>query len=187
MMSLTRKLIPVLLSLILMGCGYSIRTKADLPYTSLRIASIMNKTSQPDIEDILYRKLAQEIEKQGIAITGSSAYVMTGEIRNFHLKVVSEKDEFSREYEVLITAEFMITGPEGYKKKLSSVKSPYIESFIAQREINSIIAFKELATERALESLSNRLVTEAIYNKNEKVSERKRKGVSPERLPSPEH
>jgi hypothetical protein len=44
-----------------------------------------------------------------------------------------------------------------------SIKSPFTESFIATREINSIVALKEIATERALQDLSRRLVQEVIY------------------------
>ena len=158
-----KKLLSLIIIISFFGCGYSIRSDSDLPIKEIRIDSILNKTPEPDIEDILHRKLANELMKQGISVRNSSVYTISGEIRNFTLKVVSEKSEVAREYEVLIGANFIVKGPDDYVKKYNAITSPFIESFIAERKINSIISLKEIATEQALESLSRRLITEVIY------------------------
>jgi hypothetical protein len=158
-----KKLVILIVIISCFSCGYSIRSVADLDIKEISIISILNRTPEPDIEDILHNKLANELRRQGIAVKNSSDYTLSGEIRDFKLKVVSEKGEFAREYEVLIRADFSVRGPDDYTKEYDSITSPFIESFIAERQINSIISFKEIATELALESLSRRLVTEIIY------------------------
>ncbi|GBD98266.1 hypothetical protein BMS3Abin07_00277 [bacterium BMS3Abin07] len=145
------------------GCGYTVRKTSGLPFRDINISSIINKTSEPNIEDVLYEKLGTEFLKQGIQVKASSKYILNGEINEFLLKVVSEKNEFSREYEVVIRADFSISGPDNFRKRYNAMQSPFIESFIAERSINSIISLKETATEQALESLADRLVTEVIY------------------------
>jgi outer membrane lipopolysaccharide assembly protein LptE/RlpB len=158
-----KKILILFIVMGLSGCGYSVRSIADIPIKEVRIDSILNKTSVPDIEDILYRTLASELKRQGIAVVNTSTYTLSGVIRDFKLKVVSEKGEFAREYEVLIGADFVVTGPGDYVKKFNAITSPFIESFIAERGINSIVSFKEIATEQALESLARRLVSEVMY------------------------
>lgn len=158
-----KNIILIIILFFIVGCGYSVRTGSDLPFNEIQITSLRNKTYEPNIEDILHRKLADEFIKQGISVNNFSEYTISGEIREFTLKAVSEKDEFSREYEVIIRALFTVTGPDNLKKEFRAIQSPFIESFIAEREINSIIAFKEIATARALEFLSRRLVFEVIY------------------------
>jgi hypothetical protein len=158
-----KKLIGLIVIASCFSCGYSIRSNADLDIKEISIVSILNKTPEPDIEDILHNALANELRRQGITVRYSSDYTLGGEIRDFKLKVVSEKGEFAREYEVLIRADFRLRGPNDYVKEYNAITSPFIESFIAERQINSIISFKEIATEQALESLSRRLVTEVVY------------------------
>ncbi len=148
---------------LLFSCGYSIRKVSELPYREIEIGTVQNRTFEPDIEDILEIKLTDELSKQGFLIKNTAAHKITGTITNFDLKVVSEKDQFSREYEVVIMADIVLTGPDGFELKLINVRSPFIESFTAETDINSIISFKELATERALGSFANRIVSEVIY------------------------
>ena len=149
--------------LFLTSCGYSIRSASSLPFHDISIVSISNATFEPNIEDILHRKLADEFIKQGIAVWNTSDYEMSGVIQQFTLKVVSEKNDFSSEYEVIIRGSFTISGPDGFRREFSSMQSPFIESFVAERGVNVIIALKEIATEQALESLARRLVSEVIY------------------------
>lgn len=162
--SMQRHIVLLLVFLLFVaGCGYSVRHSSDLPFHEISISSIMNKTYEPNIEDILYQKISEEFMKQGISVRNSSEYIINGEIKEFTLKILSEKNEFSSEYEVVIKANFTLSGPDGRREEFMSIKSPFTESFIAKREINSIVSLKQIATERALQDLSRRLVQEVIY------------------------
>jgi len=157
-------LFPLLLCMVILwGCGYAVRGSGDLPFRDVRIGLIRNMTFEPGIEDMLQRKLAEAFLREGIDVKEDSDNVLDGEIRSFSLRIVSEKDSYSREYEVSISADFRLGGPDGTERRFNAVRSPFIESFIAERDMNSIISFKEVATERALEELARRLVTEVIF------------------------
>lgn len=147
----------------LLSCGYAVRNSSHLPFREISIASVTNRTTQPNLEDIFHKKLAQEFIREGIPVANASDYSLTADITEFTLRVLSEKNEFSSEYEVIIRADVGITGPEGFSHQYLSKTSPFIESFIAERDINSIVTLKEMAIEKALASLARTIVIEVVY------------------------
>jgi outer membrane lipopolysaccharide assembly protein LptE/RlpB len=158
-----KKTLSIIFFLFLAGCGYSIRTSSDLPFREIRIGSVTNRSTQPNIEDIFAGKLAQEFIRQGIRVVNSSDHVLSAVIRRFSLTVLSVKNEFSQEYEVTITADIRITGPDGSVKSYLSKSSPFMESFVAQTSLNSIITEEQVATDKALADLAYAVVAEIIY------------------------
>lgn len=159
----TEKILSIITLLSVAACGYSLRDASHLPFQTVNIVSITNKTEEPNIEDIMAEKLAEEFGRQGIGISGSSPYNLTGEITEFSLRAVAAKNEFSREYEVVVRADFRITGPDGFLRSYLSKTSPFIESFVAERALNAVVSLKEIATETAVGHLADALVTELIY------------------------
>ncbi len=57
-----------LMVLSLSGCGYTIHTKASLPFEDIQIGTIENKTYEPKLQDRLNKSLTEEFLKQGIAV-----------------------------------------------------------------------------------------------------------------------
>jgi len=88
---------------------------------------------------------------------------MEGRLYEFKLKTVAEKNEFSREYEALIKADITIIAPDGSRREYLSRYPGYIESFLAETSLNSIVVLKDIATQKALQALARRIVTEVIY------------------------
>lgn len=152
-----------MLILFLAGCGYSIRDSASLPFTEISIAPVLNTTTQPDLEDIFHRVLTEEFIRQGIEVSRGASYSLKSTLRDFSLRTVSEKNEFSFEYEALIKGDFVLTGPDGSETKLLSRSPAYLESFIAEAQLNTITTLQDIAIEKALSSLARRIVTELIY------------------------
>ncbi|MGE5894502.1 MAG: LPS assembly lipoprotein LptE [bacterium] len=147
----------------LASCGYTVRNSAQLPFQKIEIVSITNRTTQPNLEDIFHKKLAQEFIREGIQVVNSSTYALTADITEFTLQIVAEKNEFSTEYEVVIRADVRIAGPDGFSRQYLSKRSPFIESFVAEKDINSIMTLKEVAVEKALVSLARTIVIEVVY------------------------
>ncbi|MBF0554645.1 MAG: hypothetical protein HQK96_08855 [Nitrospirae bacterium] len=147
--------------LFISGCGYKLMTKAEMPYTSIRIGKILNTTSTPKLQDMLYEALATEFLKRGVTISDSAEYVLEGKIYFYMLTAVAEKKKYAAEYEIAINGSFKLTDKNGVIiKEIKDMSSPFIESFESQDAVNSIIASKEQQNEAAMGDVAAYLVYE---------------------------
>jgi outer membrane lipopolysaccharide assembly protein LptE/RlpB len=151
------------LFLVLSGCGYSLHTKASLPFDAIRIGTIENKTLEPKLQDGLNRSLTGEFLKQGISVQNNAGYKLEGVIRQFELRVLSEKSEVASEYEVTIKGDFRLVDPAGKIKEFKNIGSPFIVSFYGSGKLNELIAYKEQASERALKDMAAEIVATFLY------------------------
>ncbi len=151
------------LLLVLSSCGYSLHTKASLPFDAIRIGSIENKTLEPKLQDGLNRSLTGEFLKHGISVQNNAAYKLEGVIHKFELRVLSEKSEVASEYEVAIKGDFRLVDPAGKIKEFKDIGSPFIVSFYGSGKLNELIAYKEQAAERALKEMAAEIVATLLY------------------------
>jgi hypothetical protein len=147
----------------LSGCGYSIHTKASMPFQSIRIVRIENKTVEPKLEDKLYLALTEEFLKEGIAVSPDAVYKLSGTISRFELKVLAEESDVATEYEVIIKGSFILTDPSGKKKEFKEIGAPFIVSFGGAGPLNELIASKEVASEKAIRDMATEIVGVLIY------------------------
>jgi hypothetical protein len=153
----------VLSALYPLGCGYQIRNKASLPFTAIKIGRIENKTLEPKLEDRLYRALTEEFLKQGVDVSPGAAYKIAGTVRQFDLRVLSEKSDVAVDYEVIVKADFTLTDPSGNTKEFRNIESPFIISFSGTGALNDLITSKELAAEQAIRDMAMEIVAGLIY------------------------
>ncbi len=151
------------LLLVLSGCGYSLHTKASLPFDAIRIGTIENKTLEPKLQDGLNRSLTGEFLKQGITVQNNAGYKLEGVIHKFELRVLSEKSDVASEYEVTIKGDFRLVDPAGKIKEIKDIGSPFIVSFYGSGKLNELIAYKEQASERALKDMAAEIVATLLY------------------------
>jgi hypothetical protein len=145
------------------GCGYSIHTKATMPFQSIRIVRIENKTVEPKLQDKLYLALTEEFLKEGVAVSPDASYKLTGTINSFELKILAEESDVATEYEVIIKASFELTDPSGKKKEFKDIGAPFIVSFAGAGPLNELIASKEVASEKAIRDMATEIVGVLIY------------------------
>ena len=146
------------------GCGYKLQGRESLPFDSVRIGRIENKTYEPKLEDKLQKALADELIKNGIMISKNSEHVINGVIEAFELKALSEKEGIAVEYEVIIKGKFFLTSPEGKATELRN-SGAFIVSFYNEGSLQEIMASKEQAIEIALKNLSSEIRAGIIYQK----------------------
>lgn len=161
--SLRTTLCSILYALCLIGCGYSIHQKAALPFDSIQIGSIENRTPEPKLQDKLHKALTEEFLKQGIAVRPDAGYKLTGTINQFELRILSERADIATEYEVIIRGDFRLKDPAGKTKDFKSIGSPFIVSFSGASQLNEIIGLKELASERAIRDMAMEIIAIMIY------------------------
>jgi outer membrane lipopolysaccharide assembly protein LptE/RlpB len=144
------------------GCGYTIQGKADLPFQTIAIDKIVNKTFEPKLEDRMQIALVNELMVEGFVMDSSSAYRINGAITQFELRTLSEKSGVATEYEVIIKGDFRLIDPSGKARELRN-RGVFIVSFSSSEQLQTVMALKELATDRALKDLSSEIVASLMY------------------------
>jgi outer membrane lipopolysaccharide assembly protein LptE/RlpB len=162
MRSLSLFIISCLL-LVLSGCGYSLHTTASLPFQSIQIVRIENKTVEPKLQDRLYNALTEEFLKEGIAVSTQAGYKLRCTIDHFELKLLAERSNVATDYEVIIKANFELTDPSGKKKEFKDIGAPFIVSFAGAGPLDELLASKEVASDRAIKDMATEIVGLLIY------------------------
>lgn len=144
------------------GCGYTLHGKTSLPFNSITIGKIVNRTFEPGLEDMMRLTLTDELIRIGFVIDGNSAYKIDGAINTFELRTLSTKQGLAVEYEVVITGDFRLTEPSGKTRGLRN-SGAFITSFLSTESLQGVMAMKEKAIERALRDLSSEIAASIIY------------------------
>jgi len=153
----------MLCALYLSGCGYSIHGKAALPFDSIQIERIENKTVEPKLQDMLHKALAEEFRKQGISVSSGAGHKLSGTIHKFDLHLLTSKGDIAAEYEVNIKGDFKLTDPSGKSKVFKNIGSPFIVTFSGPGALNELVASKELASEKAMKDMAMEIVAALLY------------------------
>ena len=153
----------LLFALCLFGCGYTLHTKASLPFDSIQIERIEDRTFEPKLQDRLYRALTEEFLKNGISVSPSADYRLSGTINLFELNILSEKEGTAVEYEAVIRGDFRLISPSGDTKDFKNICSPFIVSFPGSGPLEDVLAFKEVASEKAVKDMAMEIVGILIY------------------------
>lgn len=154
----------VLSALLIVGCGYTIQGKAQLPFEAVTITKIVNRTYEPGLEDRMRTALVEELLRSGFVLHGNGGHRIEGEITGFALKTLSQKGGVAAEYEVSIQGTFKLYDPSDTIRYLRD-RGVFIVSFgSAADDLTSVMARKELATDRALRDFSSEIVASIIYD-----------------------
>lgn len=154
-------------TILLPGCGYAIYTKSSLPFDAIQIDRFVNRTSQPKLEDKLFRALTEEFVRQGIPVLSQAEYKLGGVIRHYDVRMLSEKSGSAAEYEVIIESDLTLFEPSGEKRVFKDIGSPFIVSFPSSGTLEELVASKDLALDRALQEISQEIVGILIYGGEE--------------------
>ncbi|QWR77210.1 LPS assembly lipoprotein LptE [Candidatus Magnetomonas plexicatena] len=138
--------------------------KDSLPFTTVKIGRIKNTTSEPKLEDLFYKALAEEFLKRGITVTDSAQNTIEGEINSFQLGIAAEKTGYATDYNITMGGNFVLKSRDGKKKEFKGVKSPFYESVTSLDTVNEVVAAKELAAAGAVKRLAASLVFELMMS-----------------------
>lgn len=144
------------------GCGYTLQGKASLPFGSITIGKIINKTFEPGVEDRMQLALVDELMKNGFTIDNSGQHRIDGVINAFELRTLSTKSGVAVEYEVVVRGDFRLTEAAGKTRPLRN-SGVYIVSFLSKDSLQGVMAMKEKAIERALKDLASEIAASIIY------------------------
>jgi hypothetical protein len=150
--------------LILFGCGYTIQTKANLPFDTIAVGKLENKTFEPKLQDRFSRSLAETFAEYGFRVNSSARYRLEGEITRFELEPLIEQNLVATQYKVVIKANFRLIDTASGRRVPLIADSPFITYFSSAERLENVLAQKELSTVNALKSLSQEVVRVISYN-----------------------
>ncbi len=156
----------ILCCVLLSGCGYTIQTRATLPFETISVGTIENKTSEPKLQDRLHQSLAETLSQYGFGVSSSARYRLQGEIYRFELVPTTEVNLTATQYQIVIRASFKLVDTESGKAFPLAADSPFITYFYANTTdtLEEIMTQKELAEASALANLAQTLVSLVTYN-----------------------
>ncbi len=147
----------------LFGCGYTLQGRTALPFDSIQIQRIENKTIEPKLQDMFYKAVTEEFLKYGVSVQSHADYKLNGTINRYELFVLSARRDVAVEYEVIIKGDFRLVGPSGDTRDIKDIGSPFIVSFPVSGSLEDVLAFKELASEQAVRDMAMEVVAAFIY------------------------
>lgn len=145
------------------ACGYSVHGRASLPFTEVAIGAIENRTHEPKVQDKLHRALAEEFMKNGIMVKNAADRTITATVKTFEMHILAEKKNVAVEYRITINADFMIREPDGKVRLLRNISSPFMVTLTESEALETLLARKEIAEERAMRDISMEVVGSLIY------------------------
>lgn len=148
----------------LLGCGYTIQTKTNLPFDTIAVGKLENKTFEPKLQDRFSRSLAETFSEYGFRVSSSARYRLEGEITKFELEPLVEQNLVATQYKVVIKANFRLIDTASGRSVPLVADSPFITYFSSAERLENVLAQKELSTVSALKNLSQEVVRVISYN-----------------------
>ncbi len=148
--------------LILYGCGYHMVGSSSIPFDTIVVLPVQNKTQEPLLEDVMHRALSSGFISQGIRVTSTGdrdrrARLETV-IRSFSVNTVAASDDKVKEQSVVMEVDFRLIEGERVME-FTSVKSPIAITFQATGSVTEAVIEKQRAIERAAEEIAKELVS----------------------------
>lgn len=148
---------------LLSGCGYTLQMRENLPFDTIAIGVIDNKTHEPKIQDMMNRALAETLSEYGFNINPNAAHRIEVTISMFDLKPQAEKDLVAVQYEVTTEASIILVNTATGKKRMLRFSSPFKTYFSTGGSLEAVIAQKELFAYKAFKNISQEIARQIIY------------------------
>ncbi|ACI21213.1 MULTISPECIES: LPS assembly lipoprotein LptE [Thermodesulfovibrio] len=158
------------LNLLTLSCGYTIHTKADLPFQEIYLRKVDNLTLEPGLQDKMRKIAYQALVDNGFTITSSADRVLDIQIKNYRLVTLSEIGLNTVEYQIIIDVKAILYEGKEIKKEFAPA-SPFTTFFRTTRDLQSIIADRDLAIESLIRDICDDMVRKLIFETEENKKE----------------
>ncbi|MBI4844214.1 MAG: hypothetical protein HY809_07845 [Nitrospirae bacterium] len=143
------------------SCGYSIIGSRHLPFNSIYIRPVINRTYEPRLEDMLHYDLSKEFLAQGVKVSSGGDIYLDAEITSFLLNTIAAVDGKVKEQEIIIKVDARLTD-RGAVTEFRSVISPIRITFETTGSVTEYVVQKERALEKAFNEISKEIVSKII-------------------------
>ena len=148
--------------LIVSSCGYRMVGSKVLPFDSITIRPVQNKTYEPRLEERLHNALSDEFIKQGIEVKAAGGDVdLDTQITSFDLAAVGVSDEKVMEQSVEMSVNVKIMD-HGSVIEFGSVESLINVTFQTSGSVIESVANKERASDKASREIAKEIVSRIV-------------------------
>ncbi len=155
-------MIPAILVFFLSSCGYSLHERKDFRVEDVRIGKIENRTTEPRLDDKLAAALSNEMLREGLILKDDSKNEVYGTIDKIQYLGISETGIVFNAYEIILKGKFYLRTADGKSIQLRG-ENPFITTFPASADLNTVFADREVALDSALKGLSTEIVSGIVY------------------------
>lgn len=151
------------------SCGYHVVGSRPLPFHTVTIEPVHNKTYEPRLEERMHQALSDEFISQGINVKSGSgggdvvegSAVIETTVTKFALGALGAVDEFVKEQEILMLVNVKAT-INGHVSEFKSMESPIKITFQSTGTVSESVARKERATDKACREIAREIVSRLI-------------------------
>jgi len=144
------------------GCGYHIVGSRHLPFSSVTIKPVQNKTYEPKLEERLHNALAEAFLSQGIKVTTANGDIaIETTITTFKLGAIAYIDERVQEQTIIMRVDTKVIDKERVFE-FPSMESPIKITFQTSGTISDSVIQKERAIDKACNEIAGELVGKII-------------------------
>jgi len=142
----------------LLSCGYHMVGSKLLPFNSITVKPVQNKTYEPRLEERLHNALSKEFINEGIEVKGSGGdTVLEATITTFELGAIAAVDDKVKE-QVLTMRVHIKLNDRGKITEFKSMESPIKITFQTTGTVSDSVAEKERATDKACSEIAKEIV-----------------------------
>jgi len=149
--------------LLLFGCGYTVHTRADLPFDTIAVGTVENRTREPKLQDMFNKALSETFAEYAFSINPSARHRLEGAITKFELKPIVEQDLAATQYKITIEANFRLIDTVSGAVTPIIAESPFITYFSSTGRLENVLAQKEVSIVSAMKNLAQEVARRIIY------------------------
>ena len=144
------------------GCGYQIVGSKHLPFNSVTIKPVQNKTYEPKLEERLHKALSEEFISQGINVmTVNGDISIETTITIFELGSIAAVNENVQEQTITMRVDVKIIDKERVIE-FNSMESPIRITFQSTGTVSDSVMQKERAIDKACREIAGEIVGKMI-------------------------
>ena len=152
----------LVLVLLLSSCGYRVVGSSILPFDSINIKHVENRTYEPRLEESLHWALSKEFINQGIKVNTAGADVdLEVTVTSFRLGTIGAVDETIKEQELIMKVDIRVID-KGEVTEFKAMQSPIKITFQTTGTVSDSVARKETAIDKASSEIAKEIVGRII-------------------------
>ncbi|MBI4686618.1 MAG: hypothetical protein HY756_02400 [Nitrospirae bacterium] len=148
-------------SFFLSSCGYHVIGAKSLPFNSVTIKPVINKTFEPRLEERLHMALSKEFIRHGINIVPRGDIELDTAIIKFDLGEIAVVDERVKEQSIIMRVDIKVMR-RGETTEFLSVEPPIQITFPSAGSVNEAVIQKQKAIEKACAEIARELIGRLI-------------------------
>ncbi|MBI4709678.1 MAG: hypothetical protein HY759_00975 [Nitrospirae bacterium] len=144
------------------GCGYHLIGSSTLPFDSVTVKPVKNKTYEPRLEERLHNALAKEFIAQGINVkTEKGGIEIEATVTAFELNTIAAIDEKIQEQAITMRVDIKITD-KGKVTEFTSIESPLKITFQSSGSVSQAVVHKEKAVDKACAEIAKEIIGKTV-------------------------